>query len=83
MLQYKAGDILAEETDAMVNTVNCVDVMGRGIALQFKNAFPDNFKAYGEACKRQEVQPARQIRLAANVLADKGWIDRGILDTSP
>ena len=61
MLEYKTGDILAEETEALVNTVNCVGVMGRGIALQFKNAFPDNFKAYAEACKRQEVQPGRMF----------------------
>ena len=59
MLQYKNGNMLTEETDALVNTVNCVGVMGRGLALQFKNAFPDNFKAYAEACKRQEVQPGR------------------------
>ena len=61
MLEYKTGDILAEETEALVNTVNCAGVMGRGIALQFKNAFPDNFKAYAEACKRQEVQPGRMF----------------------
>ena len=61
MLQYKTGDILAEETEALVNTVNCIGVMGRGIALQFKNAFPNNFKAYAEACKRQEVQPGRMF----------------------
>ena len=57
MFEYKTGDILAEDAEALVNTVNCVGVMGRGIALQFKNAFPDNFKAYHEACKRQEVRP--------------------------
>ena len=56
MFEYKTGDILTEDADALVNTVNCVGVMGRGVALQFKNAFPDNFKAYAEACKRQEVQ---------------------------
>lgn len=61
MLQYKTGDILAEETEALVNTVNCVGVMERGIALQFKNAFPDNFKAYAEACKHQEVRPGRMF----------------------
>ena len=61
MLEYKTGDILTEDADALVNTVNCVGVMGRGIALQFKNAFPDNFKAYAEACKRQEVQPGRMF----------------------
>ena len=59
MLEYKTGDILSEDADALVNTVNCVGVMGRGIALQFKNAFPENFDAYAKACKRQEVQPGR------------------------
>lgn len=44
-----------------MNTVNCVGVMGRGIALQFKNAYPDNFKAYAAACKREEVQPGQMF----------------------
>lgn len=57
MIEYKRGNILAEDVEAVVNTVNCVGIMGRGIALQFKNAFPDNFKAYAAACKRNEVQP--------------------------
>ncbi len=57
MIEFKTGDILAEDAEALVNTVNCVGVMGRGIALQFKKAFPDNFQAYSEACKRGEVQP--------------------------
>lgn len=46
MIEYKKGDILREVAEALVNTVNCVGIMGRGIALQFKNAFPENFKAY-------------------------------------
>ena len=41
MIRSKTGDILAEESEALVNTVNCVGVMGRGIALQFKKAFPE------------------------------------------
>lgn len=57
MIEYTTGDILKCEADALVNTVNCVGVMGRGIALQFKNVFPDNFKAYEAACKIREVQP--------------------------
>ena len=61
MLEFKKGDILTEDADALVNTVNCVGVMGRGIALQFKNAFPDNFKAYAEACKCDEVRPGRMF----------------------
>lgn len=61
MIQYAKGDILQAETEALVNTVNCVGVMGRGIALKFKAAFPDNFKAYAVACKRKEVQPGRMF----------------------
>ena len=59
MLTFKTGDILAETAEALVNTVNCVGVMGRGVALQFKRAFPDNFKAYAARCKRDEIRPGR------------------------
>ncbi len=61
MIEYKTGNILTEDTEAIINTVNCVGVMGRGIALQFKRAFPENFKAYAAACKREEVQPGRMF----------------------
>ena len=59
MIEFKTGDILAEEAEAIVNTVNCVGVMGRGIALQFKRAFPENFKAYADQCKQKEMRPGR------------------------
>jgi O-acetyl-ADP-ribose deacetylase (regulator of RNase III) len=59
MIEFTTGDILKSEAEALVNTVNCVGVMGRGIALQFKNAFPDNFKGYAQACQRGEVQPGK------------------------
>ena len=61
MVEYKTGDILAADVAAFVNTVNCVGVMGRGIALHFKKAFPENFKAYAAACQREEVQPGRMF----------------------
>lgn len=61
MIEYKQGDILRDEAEALVNTVNCVGVMGRGIALQFKKAFPQNFSAYAAACKNEEVQPGRMF----------------------
>ncbi len=61
MIEFKHGDILAEEAEALVNTVNCVGIMGRGIALQFKKAFPANFKAYEAACRRREVEPGRMF----------------------
>jgi O-acetyl-ADP-ribose deacetylase (regulator of RNase III) len=54
---YKAeGDLLSTDAEALVNTVNTVGVMGKGIALQFKQAFPDNYAAYEAACKRGEVE---------------------------
>ena len=57
MIEFKVGDIFTEDAEALVNTVNCVGVMGRGVALQFKRAFPENFKAYAERCERKEMKP--------------------------
>lgn len=74
MLEFKTGNILAEDADALVNTVNCVGVMGRGIALQFKNAFPDNFKAYADACKRHEVEPGRMFVFKTGQLTNPRYI---------
>ena len=50
MITYQTGNILHDQADAIINTVNTVGVMGKGLALQFKKAFPDNFKAYKKAC---------------------------------
>ncbi|MFT3733937.1 MAG: macro domain-containing protein [Rhodocyclaceae bacterium] len=61
MIELTSGDILKDDAEAIVNTVNCVGIMGRGIALQFKNAWPENFEAYAAACKRDEVQPGRMF----------------------
>lgn len=61
MMEYKTGNLLREGTEAFVNTVNCVGVMGRGIALQFKKMFPDNFKAYLQACRKEQVQPGKMF----------------------
>jgi len=43
MIKLTNGDILLAEADALVNSVNCVGIMGRGVALQFRKAFPENF----------------------------------------
>jgi len=56
MLYYKTGNLLDSEAEALVNTVNTVGVMGKGIALQFKNMFPNNFKLYLNACKNKELK---------------------------
>lgn len=56
MITNGVGDLLAADVDALVNTVNCVGVMGKGIALQFKRRYPENFDAYAKACKNKEVK---------------------------
>ncbi|GAL06106.1 ADP-ribose 1-phosphate phophatase related [Photobacterium aphoticum] len=63
MIEITRGDILRADAEAIVNTVNCVGVMGRGIALQFKKAWPDNFKAYEVACKSKDVQLEKCLSL--------------------
>lgn len=54
MLKFVKGNLLESEAEALVNTVNTVGVMGKGIALQFKNQFPNNYKVYAKACKNNE-----------------------------
>lgn len=61
MIFSRTGNLLAEDAEALVNTVNCVGIMGRGVALQFKEVFPENFKAYAAACKHEEVMPGRMF----------------------
>lgn len=61
MLEMSKGNILEADADALINTVNCVGVMGKGIALQFKHAFPENFHAYERACRTNEVQPGKMF----------------------
>jgi O-acetyl-ADP-ribose deacetylase (regulator of RNase III) len=74
MFEYRTGDLLQADAEALVNTVNCVGVMGRGIALQFKNAYPDNFKAYEAACERGEVQPGRTLVFETGQLTNPKYI---------
>ena len=71
---FKTGDILQADAEALVNAVNCVGIMGRGIALQFKNAFPENFKAYEAACARDEVWPGRMFVFETGFLANPKYI---------
>ena len=74
MVQLKTGDIFEENAEALVNSVNCVGVMGRGIALQFKNRFPENFKSYAKACKRGEVKPGRMFVFETGQLTNPHYI---------
>lgn len=74
MIKFTKGDILAADAEALVNTVNCVGIMGRGIALQFKNEFPANFEAYAAACSREEVQPGRMFVFETRRLTNPKFI---------
>jgi O-acetyl-ADP-ribose deacetylase (regulator of RNase III) len=74
MTELTHGDILQADTEALVNTVNCVGVMGRGIALQFRKAFPDNFKAYEAACERDEVRPGKMLVFETGLLTGPRYI---------
>jgi O-acetyl-ADP-ribose deacetylase (regulator of RNase III) len=56
MIKFLKGNLLEAPAEAVVNTVNTVGVMGKGIALMFKEAFPENFKRYEDACKKEEVR---------------------------
>ncbi len=74
MLRFTTGNLLASDAEALVNTVNTVGVMGKGIALMFKERFPDNFKAYQAACKAQELRVGRMLVVPRNRLGDPKWI---------
>ena len=61
MLEMASGNLLEADADALVNTVNCVGFMGKGIALQFKQAFPENFRIYERACRAETVVPGKML----------------------
>jgi O-acetyl-ADP-ribose deacetylase (regulator of RNase III) len=56
MISLTQGNLLDADAEALVNTVNTKGIMGKGIALMFKDRFPANFDAYADACKRNEVR---------------------------
>lgn len=74
MIHYTEGDILKADAEAIVNTVNCVGVMGRGIALQFKKAWPENFKAYKKACDQKQVIPGKLFVFQTGQLTNPRYI---------
>lgn len=74
MMEIAHGDILTANAEALVNTVNCVGVMGRGIALQFRKAFPENFSVYERACERGEVRPGKMLVFETGLLTGPRYI---------
>lgn len=74
-IQLSHGDLLKQDdVDAIVNTVNCVGVMGKGIALQFKNKWPENFNRYKAACGAGEVRPGKMVVFDAGAYAKPHYI---------
>ncbi len=89
MIEFKQGNILDENAVALVNTVNCVGVMGKSIALQFKRVFPEVFKEYKKACTAQEVQPGKMFivsterlfpRYAINFPTKRHWKEKSRIE---
>jgi O-acetyl-ADP-ribose deacetylase (regulator of RNase III) len=80
MIRYTQGNLLDAEVEALVNTVNTVGIMGKGIALMFKEAFPENFRLYAAACKRGEVQIGRMFVTERPPLAGSSLGPRWIIN---
>lgn len=90
MIEYRDGDLLADESEALVNAVNCVGVMGAGVALAFARRFPENFRAYAAACRRSEAAPGRLFvfetgaefppRYLVNFPTKRHWRDRSRME---
>ncbi len=74
MIHYSKGNLLQADVEAIINTVNCVGVMGKGIALQFKQAFPENFTTYAKACKARQVQPGHMFLFEQEDLVNPRFI---------
>jgi Predicted phosphatase homologous to the C-terminal domain of histone macroH2A1 len=74
MITFQKGDLLNADVEALVNTVNCVGIMGRGIALQFKKMFPENFSAYSVACDANEVEPGKMFVFETGLITNPKYI---------
>lgn len=74
MIRYTSGNLLESNAEALVNTVNEIGVMGKGIALMFREAFPEGSRTYAEACERGEVQVGRVFVTENHSLTGPRWI---------
>ncbi len=74
MIKSIKGNLLNADAEALVNAVNCVGIMGKGIALQFKKVFPENFLHYKAVCDRKELQPGKLFIYETNMLYNPKYI---------
>lgn len=73
-MKFKTGNLFDSNAEALVNAVNTIGVMGKGVALQFIERFPTNFKLYAAACKKEEVEIGKMFITATNSLLNPKWI---------
>jgi O-acetyl-ADP-ribose deacetylase (regulator of RNase III) len=74
LIEFTKGNLLNARVEALVNAVNTVGVMGGGLALQFKHAFPENFTAYAKASMQREVVIGRMFVTKGMRAEGPGWI---------
>lgn len=68
MIEYVKGNIFESKSHVIVNTVNTVGVMGKGLALQFKKNFPHNYKVYNKACIENKLEIGHLLIVEDNSL---------------
>ena len=69
---FKTGDLFLDKSEALVNTVNCVGVMGKGVAYEFRHRWPENYKAYKKACDAKKLRPGQMLIFELGNLFEKG-----------
>src|SRR5436853_5377405 len=88
MIEYVSGNLLEADAEALVNTVNTVGVMGKGIALQFRQTFPDNYNFYRKAYEHKELKPGKMLvfarpadpRYIINFPTKRHWRDKSKIE---
>ena len=74
MISFTKGNLLDSDAEALVNTVNTVGVMGKGVALMFKEAYPENFQAYEDACRSNRIHVGAMFVTERNQMFGPKWI---------
>ena len=74
MMKFTQGNLLEARVEAIVNAVNTVGVMGKGIALMFKEKYPENFQAYASACRAGEVRVGEMFVTSGGEPNGPKWI---------
>lgn len=72
-IEFRKGDMFSEPFEAIVNTVNCVGVMGKGVALEFKRRWPENFEAYKKLCKSDRLRPGQMFVFDTATMFSSEW----------